>query len=139
MDIVPFQPFRMLGRWPEIWDDQEWPLTASGSNNLDLFETETSIVVRANVAGVDAEEIDLTFEDGTLWIKADKTEEKEDKEKTHYAKSSWSYSYKVVIPGKIDASKEPRAEVDNGVLTVTFKKTELSKPKKLKVMARAKK
>jgi HSP20 family protein len=139
MDLVPFQPLRMLSRWPDMWDDQDWSLTTTGSSNLDLFETENEVVVRTNVAGVDAEDIDLTFEDGVLWIKADKVEEKEDEGKTHYAKSSWSYSYKVAIPGKVDATKEPKAEVDNGVLTVTFEKAEVSKPKKLKVTARAKK
>jgi HSP20 family molecular chaperone IbpA len=33
----------------------------------------------------------------------------------------------------IDQNYEPEAEVDNGVVTIRFKKTETSKPKKLKV------
>lgn len=138
MELVPFRPLRMLSRWPDFWDEQDWPLT-SGTSNLDLYETEDEVVLKANVAGVDAKDVDLTFEDGVLWVKADKVEEKEDEGKTHYAKSSWSYSYKVAIPGKVDPEKEPKAEVDNGVLTVTFEKAEVSKPKKLKVTARAKK
>ncbi len=138
MDLIPFQPLQMLNRWPDFWDDQDWPLTTQGSNNLDLYETEDEIVIKTNVAGVDANDIDLTFEDGVLWVKADKVEEKTDEEKKHYAKSAWSYSYKIAVPGKIDPSKEPAAEVENGILTVTFEKAEISKPKKLKVTAKEK-
>jgi HSP20 family protein len=137
MDLIPFQPFRMLSRWPDFWDDQDFAVNAS-ANNLDLYETEDEVVVKTNVAGVGPEDIDLTFEDGILWIKAAKVEEQKDEDKTHYAKSSWSYSYKVAIPGKIDPNKEPQAEVDNGVLTVTFEKSEVTKPKKLKVTAKNK-
>jgi HSP20 family molecular chaperone IbpA len=42
----------------------------------------------------------------------------------------------VAVPGKIDLNKEPTAEVKDGVLTVTFEKSEVSKPKKLKVTAK---
>ncbi len=136
MDLVPFQPFRrMLTRWPDFWDEADLMTPTTSAGNLDLYETEDEIVVKANVAGVDAEDVDITFEDGILWIKADKTEEKTDEDKTHYAKSAWSYSYKVAIPGKIDPKEDPTAEVKNGVLTVFFKKSELSKPKKVKIKA----
>lgn len=135
MDIVPFRPLRMLSRWPDFWDDTDLNWASTRTNNLDLFETEEEVVVRANVAGVEDKDIDLTFEDGVLWIKAEKEEEK-DEGKTHYSKSSWSYSYKIAIPGQIDFGQEPKAEVANGVLTVKFAKSEASKPRKLRVTAK---
>lgn len=51
----------------------------------------------------------------------------------HYTRSSWSYSYKIAVPGMIDYSLEPKLDLDEGILTTTFKKSKASKPKKLKV------
>lgn len=141
MAIVRFDPFRALNRWPNFWEDDDWSLTTA-SNNLDVYETEDEVVVKANVAGVPADAVEVTFEKGVLRIKAQKEEESEDDKKQHYSKSSWNYSYRVVVPGMesgmIDLNQEPAAEVDSGVVTVTFKKAEASKPKRLEVKTRAK-
>lgn len=129
----------MLNRWPETWDDDFGPLaTVAGRNDLDVYETDNEVVVKANVAGVNPDQVDITFEKGVLWVKAERAEEQQDPSKKHYSKSSWNYSYKVAVPGMIDFSTEPTAEVDNGVVTVIFKKAEASKPKKLTVKAKAK-
>lgn len=136
MDLVPFNPFRSLSRWPSVWEDEEFDWLTNSSNNLDVYETEDEVVVKANVAGVKAEDVDLTFEKGVLWIKAQREQEEQDEEKKHYRKSAWSYTYKVAVPGALDLSQEPEAQVEDGVLTVAFHKSESSKPKKLKVKAK---
>lgn len=133
MAIVRWSPImRSLNAWPNIWEDNDL-LTTTGNNNLDVYETEDEVVVKANVAGIPSEKVDVTFEKGTLLISAQKDDEESSQDKTHYSKSSWNYSYRVAVPGMIDYTKDPTAEVDNGVVTVTFKKTEASKPKKLTV------
>ena len=86
-----------------------------------------------NVAGVANEDVDLTFEKGILWIQANKQEEKDDEERKYYSRSSFSYSYKIAIPGDVDVRQEPEAEIKNGVLRIEFKKSELAQPKKLKI------
>lgn len=128
-----------LNRWPSIWDDDDMgaltsALTNHASNNLDVYETEDEVVVKANVAGVNSDDVDITFEKGTLWIKAERQEEESDQQKKHYSKSSWSYSYKIAVPGMLDFNQDPTAEVDNGVVTITFKKAEASKPRKVTVI-----
>jgi HSP20 family protein len=137
MSLIPYSPaLRALSRWPDIWDDDFFSTSLStASNNLDLYETDDAVIVKANVAGVPSENVDLTFEKGTLWIKAEATAEKDsdEKSKKHYSKSSWSYSYKVAVPGTLDHTAEPDATVKDGVLTVSFKKSEHTKPKKLTV------
>ena len=136
MAIVRWNPaFDSLAALDEIFDEEDLGLATRGNNNLDVYETEDEIVVRANVAGVPADKVDVVFEKGVLWIKAEAETKLSDKEKQHYAKSAWSYAYRVVLPNAslIDQNKEPEAEIENGVITVRFKKTEASKPKKLKV------
>jgi HSP20 family protein len=133
MAIVRWDPLQMM-RWPSVWDWDEEDSTMTGSN-LDVYETQDEVVVRANIAGVNPEKVDITFEKGILWIRAE--EEAEEKEgKKWYRKASRSYSYKVAVPGNIDVKDEPAADIDNGVVTVMFKKAEEAKPKKISIKAR---
>ncbi len=135
MAIVPFRPFSMLSNWPSVWDDEDLLGGSGSNNNLDVYETEDEVVVKANVAGVPADKVEVMFEKGVLRIKAQKEEENEDKQRQHYSRSSWNYSYRVTIPGvsMLDHNVEPDAVIKDGVVKVTFKKAEASKPKQLKV------
>jgi len=134
MSIIKYNPlYNSLSRWPDFWDDDYFSPINSISNNLDVYETDDEVVIKANVAGVASDQVDLTFEKGTLWIKAQANQEQDDEEKQHHSKSSWSYSYKVSVPGVLDHSAEPDAVVKDGVLTIKFKKSEHTKPRKLKV------
>lgn len=131
MSIIRYSPLSaMLNRWPDIWDDDAFD---QSNSNLNVYESKNKVVVEANVAGVANEDVDLTFEKGVLWIQAKKQEEKSDEERKYYSRSSFSYSYKVAIPGDVDLSKEPEAEIKNGVLKVEFQKSALAQPKKLKI------
>ncbi len=134
-NLVPFRSMlHSLNRWPSFWDDDDFSLlSGSLGNNIDLYETEQEVVVRANVAGVNSDNIDITFEKGVLWIQAQNAQEEENKENKYFAKSSWNYSYKVAIPGMLDHSKEPDVELADGILTVTFHKSAASQPKKLAI------
>lgn len=130
MAIVRWDPFQLM-RWPDVWDNDEL-MMSQGGNNLDVYETENEIVVRANIAGITDDKVEITFEKGVLWIKAE--EESEDKQgKKYYRKATRSYSYKVAVPGNIDLKEEPEADIEHGVVTVTFKKAEEAKPKKISV------
>ena len=122
-----------LNRWPSIWDEELDLLPANFGNNLEVYETEDEIVVRANVAGVSKDDLDVTFEKGILWIRAETNKEEDDQKRKYHAKSSWNYSYKVGVPGEIDYTKDPVVELKRGLLEITISKAERSKPKKLSV------
>jgi HSP20 family protein len=136
MAIVRWQPFSM--RWPNVWDWDEEDLVPGtvASDNLDVFETADEVVVKANVAGIPDEKVDITFEKGVLWIRAEEEEEKKEGRK-YYRKATRSYSYKVAVPGDVDLKKDPDARIEKGVVTVTFKKAEEVKPKKIAVKKQA--
>jgi HSP20 family protein len=129
--IVKWDPFdlRSFWRWPSVWEEEE---TEFGGRQLDVYETDDELVIKAGVAGVKPGNVDVTFEDGILQIQGQE-EEEEKKGKKYYKKSSRSYRYRVAVPGNVDMKKEPKAEVDKGVITITFKKAEEAKPKKIAV------
>ena len=133
--LVPFRSMlQAMNKWPGFWEDDEFSLlgTTLGSN-IDVYETENEVVVKANVAGVSADDIDLTFEKGVLWIQAQNKVEAQDKQNKYFSKAAWNYSYKVAVPGFLDHSKEPEVALKDGVITLKFHKSEASKPKKLTI------
>ncbi len=132
MAIIRWDPMSAMLRWPNIWEDDDFGAIPAGSDNLDVYETKDEVVVKANVAGVDPEKVEITFEKGVLTLSAQ--EESEEKEgKKYYRKATRSYSYRVAVPGNIDLASEPEAKINHGIVSVTFKKAEEAKPKKISI------
>lgn len=79
--------------------------------------------------------MDIRIDDGVLTIKAEAKEE--EKEKDLYRSSSYKYYYTCALSGGLwDKAK---ADVEDGVVTITIPKTPSSKPRKIKVKTREKK
>ena len=131
MAIVRWDPMSAMLRWPNIWEDEDWgtPLT---HDNLDVYETKDEVVVKANVAGIDPDKVEITFEKGVLTLSGEE-ESEEKEEKKFYKKATRSYSYRVAVPGNIDLSVEPEAKIKHGIVSITFKKAEEAKPKKIAI------
>jgi HSP20 family protein len=135
MAIVRWDPFKLM-RWPDMWEEEDFMPSGGVRDDLDVYETKDDVVVRAHVAGVPEDKVDITFEKGVLWIRAEAQEEEKEGKK-YYRRATRSYSYKVAVPGDIDMRKEPNAQIEDGLVTVTFKKAEQAKPKKIAVRRKA--
>lgn len=132
MAIIRWDPMSAMLRWPNIWEDDDFGLANTGSENLDVYETKDEVVIKANVAGIDPDKVEITFEKGILSISG--SEEVEESEgKKYYKKATRSYAYRVAVPGHLDLKTEPDAKVNHGIVSVTFKKAEEEKPKKIAV------
>ncbi len=118
---------------PDFWDeDEEWLTTPSTQSGLSVYEDENKIYIEAAVPGIDPKNVDVTFQDGYLWIRGE-TKEEDDKKKKYYRKASRSFSYRVAIPGDVDNNKDPEATYKHGVMTITFIKSPKAQPKKIQV------
>lgn len=135
MALVRWSPLfsRMMADASDLWDDHGLPMNSRLGTGLEVYEDEAEVVVKANVAGVPENDIDVTFEKGILKISAKSSLEEKSEGRTHYARSSWEYNYTVAVPGMIDMSAEPKAEVEDGVVVIRFPKSKASLPKKLSV------
>lgn len=131
VNLIP----RDLLNWPRlspVWDEDEdfWSL-ASTPSGLTVSEDEKSVYIEAQVPGVDADKVDVTYEKGILWIRGQ--QEEEEKNKKYYRKAASQFSYRVAVPGDVDESKEPEAICKNGVMRVVFSKKPEVQPKKITV------
>jgi len=136
MTLTRWSPVsRMLSPWSDLWEDDLLPVGGSSLGGMEVYETEKDVVVKLNVAGVPQDKIDITFEKGVLFVNAQLEEEKHEEKRNYYSRSTKQYSYRVAVPGEIDLGKEPDAQVDQGILTVKFAKSQAALPKKLKIKA----
>lgn len=105
---------------------------------VDVAESEKTYEITAELPGMDEKNIEVKVVNGSLTIKGEKREEKEEKKKDYYLheRSFGSFERSFDIPEGVDADKI-EASFKKGVLTVTLpKKPEAQKPaKKIEVKA----
>ena len=107
---------------------------AEGSLSVDMYETEDSVVVKAAIPGVQAEEIEVSVTGDTLTIKAETKEEEEVQRESYLRRERrfGSCCRSVTLPGGVEP-ENAEADYSDGVLTLTFPKAEEVKPKTIKV------
>jgi HSP20 family protein len=101
---------------------------------IDVAEEENAIVVRAEVPGCKAEDIDISVYGNTLTISGEKKFEEEKKEKGYYHIESTygSFRRELTLPTDVDPGKVEAACKD-GVLSITLPKAASAKAVKVKV------
>jgi HSP20 family protein len=103
--------------------------TASPSRfPVDLYEDKDNTYVRAELPGLNRDDINVEMAEGYLTITCARKSAATDGK----AEQSFSFSRSVSIPEQTQADKVT-ATYENGVLTVTLPKREESKPKKIAV------
>lgn len=101
---------------------------------LDMTETKDTLVIKAELPGMEAKDLDISVAGNTLTIKGEKKQEKEEKdEHRHLIERSYgSYSRMVDLPSTV-APDKIKASFKNGVLTITLPKTEEAKRKAIPI------
>jgi HSP20 family protein len=101
---------------------------------IDVAEQEDSIVVRAEVPGCKAEDIDISVYGDTLTISGEKklSEEKKEKGYYHVESSHGSFRRELALPTDVDPGKV-EAVCKDGILSITLPKAAKSKAVKVKV------
>lgn len=102
--------------------------------SLDVTETEEEVIVRAEVPGLEAKDIEVTLSGSVLTLRGEKKEEKEENEKNvHHREVRYgSFSRSVQLPAVVESEKVS-AECKKGVLRITLPKTEKERAKKIVV------
>ncbi len=108
---------------------------------LDVVENDDEFVVKADVAGIDPDDIEITFTDNNLSIKGEMSEEREeDKEGRYHLRERryGTFSRTISMPGTVDVN-DIKAETENGVLKIHLPKKEEVKPRRIEIKGSQKK
>jgi HSP20 family protein len=109
-------------------DDYFWSIDENdqveGQLAVDVFQTNNSIIIKSTVAGVSPEDLKISLHNDLLTIKGIRKMKDSISEKDYlYQECYWgSFSRSIILPAEVD-SKNVKAEIENGILTITLIKS----------------
>ena len=141
MAIIRWDPFREMTQVQNQLNrlvDQVWGgRQESWLPAVDVFDTKDAVVLKAELAGMDPDDIQIEVEDNVLTIKGERRfEEKVDEERYYRVERRFgSFQRSLALPQGV-RTDEIGASYDDGILTVSVPKTEEEKPKRIEVKAK---
>jgi HSP20 family protein len=117
----------------------EQPMRAPGGAwmpALDVYETDETFVAKVELPGIEAKDVEVSVEDGTLTVsgKREFTSEVNEEHYHRIERHYGSFSRVITLPQSADTEKVD-ASFDKGVLSIEIPKVEKAKPKKIQVKA----
>jgi HSP20 family protein len=144
MKLVRWDPFQefvaMSNRLNRTVNDPYTPRTEDSfgawAPPVDIFERQDHLVIRAEVPGVQKEDMDVRIENGVLTLHGERKQETDLKEEnTHRMERVYgAFTRSFSLPTSVDAAKVT-ATYRDGVLEVTVPKAETAKPKSIEIKA----
>ena len=141
MALVRWDPFRELtalqgevnrlfsrAAGGDVRERQSW------TPSIDVIETDGTIKLKVELAGMDPADISIEVQDNVLTVSGERRFEEEVKEDKYYRieRRYGSFSRSIALPQTIDEANI-EASYENGVLEVCVPKAEMVKPKKIVV------
>lgn len=111
-----------------------FPKAVDIAPSVDIFEEGDEVVVKADIPGVQKDDIDITITENSLTISGERKQEKKVKEKDFHRveRSYGSFSRSFRLPENVNGAKA-KATFNDGVLEVRLPKTKANKQKKIEI------
>lgn len=130
--LVTWNPYQELSNWHRDIDDlfrrffpgdneeTHHSSMTSWLPTMEAFEGDGQYVIRADVPGVDPNEVEVTIMNDTLTLKGERKRSNEVKEKDyHYSETVYGrFERRLALPKGVDADKIA-AKFENGVLEIS--------------------
>jgi HSP20 family protein len=101
---------------------------------LDIEELEREVVVKVDLPGIDAKDVEVTVVDGSLILRGEKKEVKEEKRKNFHRVERFTGGFYREVPLPVGIEPEKiTATSAKGVVTITIPKKPEVHPKKIMV------
>ena len=147
--VTPFRPLAEIARWEREMDRMlanflggRMPLASEDISQrlgirepaIDVYEDGDDIVVKAEMPGVDLDDIEVTVTDNMLVLRGEKQKEEEADEGDYYRSERvyGAFVRSIPLPAEADAQKAS-ASFNNGVLEIRLPKAEEAKKRQVKV------
>ena len=146
MNIIRWNPtsdmLNLRNRMNHIFSDFFHPITGENREMsmwdwnpvVDVYENDNNIVIKAELPGVDKENIHIDVKDGVLTLKGERSSDNEVKEDNYYRRERklGKFVRHFKLPGEVDEEKIS-ADYKDGILKIDIPKPEEHKPKKITV------
>lgn len=147
MTLVRWTPFQNVGtiqqRMNRIFEEavtghqaseEDWGLGGSWAPAVDIFERDGSIVLTAELPGVDPKDVDIRVENNVLSLRGERKFDSETKREDYHRveRAYGSFIRSFTLPNVVDTEKI-KADYKDGVLKVTLPQKEEAKPKQISI------
>lgn len=118
-------------------DAPTWPARRALIPALDVVETEKSLIVKADLPGLEKDDLRISITDDILTIQGEKKAEKEEKGKDfrRLERAYGTFSRSVRLPREVDQEKV-KASYRNGVLEIDLSKGANARSREIEVKVR---
>jgi HSP20 family protein len=144
-DITRWEPMREMMTLREamdrLFDDSythPFGLGPSGGVPvIDLYQTGDDVVVKASLPGLKADDVQISVTGDVLTLRGEFKQELEKQEATWHLREHryGSFERSIQLPSEVQTDKA-KADFENGILTITLPKSEMTKPKTITVKAK---
>lgn len=130
-----------LNRWIDRFFEDPWmtPSALAGGPAvqlppIDISETDSELIIRAEIPGIDAKDLEVNISGNVLTLSGEKeaTVEQKDEEFYHCERRFGSFRRTVTLPNTVDPEKIA-AEYTQGVATVRIAKLKTARTRKVEV------
>ena len=146
MSIVRWDPFRELEEMSDRLNrvfgrsalaretDKDAMVAFDWAPSVDISETNEEFVVKAELPGMNRDDVKVAVEDGVVRIQGERKQEREEKDKKFHRieRSYGSFVRTFSLPSNVDEAKI-QAQYKDGLLTVRLPKSPTAKPKSVDV------
>lgn len=131
-DLMPLDAFSMLREIDRMLDRPSAP--SRWLPRIDVFDRDTDLVIRIEVAGVDPDAVDVTVEDRTLTISGTRSLDESFESAGFHRREIFTgeFTRTLVLPDGLDPT-EISAKANNGIIEVRVPRRPEVLPRKVKV------
>jgi len=145
MSLTKYDPFRELRSLQDEMNrlfmtsvprgfGQEDLASGGWSPSVDIYETESEIVLEAELPGMNREDFEVSIENNVITLKGERNFEKKDEGDNYHRveRAYGSFSRSFSLPRSVSADSTS-ADFKNGILRVALPKKEEAKARKIQV------
>jgi len=128
---VPFPVAPPQGNQENWFEEQP---EFEGQLAVDVYQTDHDIVLKAPVAGVTPEDIDITITDDVITVKGERKLDPNIPQEAYFSQECYygPFSRSIILPIPV-SSEEADATFKNGILIITIPKAEKARTKTLRI------
>ncbi len=115
-------------------EHKEEAFDEEGQLSVDVYQDKNNIVIKSTIAGVDPDNIDISFHNDMLTIRGERQQDQTISEDDYFYKECYwgSFSRSIILPLEVQADKI-KATIKNGILTIVLPKVHHADGKKISV------
>lgn len=114
--------------------DTAWFEESDGQLAIDVYQTETMLILKAPIAGVAKEDLEVAVTDEVVTIKGRRHDENSVRQEQYFMQECFwgSFTRSYVLPVAVDAD-QAQASLKDGILTIMIPKLQESKTRMIQV------